>query len=368
MKLRSLLFVFSPTILLCLGFLAKAAEDIPAAAFALADAMQVVETTRLTFEMRTQAGIANGTKTQKELECWRATDLTPARSAFAEAFARAMTRAQMEEATAFLVTPLGKKLVEYMNAVGLKARGLPSPAEPVLSDEEVEAFVKFLSTEAGSKLSSGELQTEDMQKRMIGSLLPMFQKCMEPKSSAQHFADLDVNMTPKERERAAASAADTTRPSESDAIKLVRTMRDDEYLLASLRERVKEGGRPIPKAQRDCIDSIQPTDISAVVAVAIQEQLSAAEVKDAISFYESPAGRKYAETQMSNIERPVELTDFIKAMTVDEVQSLRQFFVLSASRKLMQNNVIQQPASMNRISLRIRDLTDACLRERAGKR
>lgn len=368
MNLRPLLSVLPPAILFCLAFDVEAAENIPPSAFTLADAMQVVDTTRLTMEARTQADIAKGTKSQKELDCWKATDFAPVRSVFAEAFAGAMTSAEMDEASAFLVKPLGNKLVQYMNAEAMKARGWPSPAAPVLTEEEAEVAVKFLSSGAGSKLYGENLQTPALQRRMLDSLMPMFKKCMEPKSAAQHFAGLDASMTPEERARAAASAADKTRPSQADSVKLVRTMREDEYFLALLRQRMNSNSRPLEKAQRDGVESLKPADISGAMAVAVQEQLSAAEVKDAIAFYESEAGRRYVEIMFANIEHPIELEEFMKVMTVDQVLSLRKFFVLSASRKLMQDNVLQQPASMNRVGQRIRELTESCLREREAKR
>jgi hypothetical protein len=368
MKLRPLLPVLSPAILFCAALAAEAAETIPPSALALADAMLVVETTRLTMEARTQADIAKGTKSQKELDCWKVTDFTPVRSVFAEAFAGVMTTAEMDEATAFLVTPLGKKFVQYMNAEAMKARGWSSPAVASLTDEEAEVAVEFVSKGAGSKLYSESLQTAALQKQLLDSLLPMFKKCMEPKSAARHFSDLQTSMTPEERARAAASAADTARTSQSAAVKLVRAMREDEYLLTVLRQRMNTNSRALDKAQRECVESFKPTDISGAMAVSVQEQLSAAEVKDAIAFYESDTGRKYTEIAFMNIERPVEVEDFFKLMTVEQAQSLRKFFVLSASRKLMLDKVLQQPSSMNRVGLRLRELTEACLRERGANR
>jgi hypothetical protein len=104
------------------------------------------------------------------------------------------------------------------------------------------------------------------------------------------------------------------------------------------------------------------------MAVAVEEQLSAAEVKDALEFYESEAGRKFADMVVDNMEHPVDLADFMKTMTVEGAQSLRKFFVLSASRKLMQDKIIEQPASLDRVAQRVRELTQACLREGGGSR
>jgi hypothetical protein len=317
MNLRSLPPVLSPVILLCVAFSAGGAETIPPSAFALADAMQTLESGRLAMEVRTQADIAKGTKSQKELDCWKTTDFTPVRDAVAEAFAGAMTTSEMDEAAAFLSTPLGKKLVQYMNVETLKARGYPTPPAPSLSEEEAEAVVKFLSAGVGSKLYSENLQSA-LQKEMIDSMLPMFKKCMEPKSGARHFAELEASMTPEERARAAASAADKTRPSQSDAVKLVRAMREDEYLLTALRQRMSANSGALAGAQRECVESFKPADISGALAVAVQEQLSATEVKDAIAFYESDAGRRYIEIGFTFFERPVELEDFTELMTVEQ--------------------------------------------------
>jgi hypothetical protein len=367
MKTSSLRLLFSAVVLL-VGYSAEAAASAPDSAFALADAMQVVEGSRLAVEARTQAGIEKGRNSQKELECWKATDFTPVREVFAEAFARVLTSAEIDEARAFLVTPLGSKFVQYMNAEAMKARGWASAPGPSLTEDENEAALKFLSTSAGSKIFSADFQSAELQKQMIDSLLPIFQKCMEPKSAERHLKELDASMTPEERARAASSAADTARPTQADAVKLVRAMREDEFFLANLRQRMNTATRPASTVQRACIEALKPTDISSDMAVAVQEQLSAAEVKDAIEYYESDAGRKFTEIAFDNLERPIELADFMKVMSVEEVLSLRKFFVLSASRKLMQDRIIQQPASLERISLRVRALTESCLRENAGKR
>jgi hypothetical protein len=364
-SLRSLLFTAS---LLFVGLPAQGSEDVPPSAFALADAMQVVETFRLVTESRTRAGIEKGTNSEKELECWKVADFTPVRGVYAETFARIMTSAEMDEARAFLATPLGSKVVQYMNAEGMKARGWPSPSSPSLTEDEGAAALKFLSTSAGSKIYGDDLQSSELQKRLIDSLLPLFQKCMEPQSLAQHFEELDASMTPEERKRATSSAADTTRPSQSDAIKLVRAMREDEFLLANVRHQMNTDTRPLSKVQRACMESLKPTDISSAMAVAVQEQLSAAEVKDAIEYYESEAGRKFTDIAFANIEQPIELADFMKVMTVDEALSLRKFLVLSASRKLMQDKIIQQPASMTRVTRRVRELLESCFRQSGAKR
>jgi hypothetical protein len=91
-------------------------------------------------------------------------------------------------------------------------------------------------------------------------------------------------------------------------------------------------------------------------------------VKDAIAFYESDAGRKYIEIAFTFFERPVELEDFTELMTVEQAKLLRGFFVLPASRKLMLDKILQQPSSLNRVGLRLRELTEACLRERGANR
>jgi hypothetical protein len=368
MKTGSRRPLFTAAILLFVGYSAEAADSVPPSAFALADAMQVVETTRLTMAARTQAGIEKGRSSQKELECWKAADFTPVRGVFAEAFARVMTSEEMEEASTFLATPLGGKLIQYMNAESMKARGWSSVSGPLLTEGEGETALKFLSTSAGKKVYGDELQSPEMQQRMLDSLLPTFEKCMQPKSTARHFEDMDASMTPEERARAASSAADKTRPSQADAVKLVRAMREDELFLAHLRQQVSADTRPGLKAQQACIVGLKPTDISGAMAVAVEEQLSAAEVKDALEFYESEAGRKFADMVVDNMEHPVDLADFMKTMTVEGAQSLRKFFVLSASRKLMQDKIIEQPASLDRVAQRVRELTQACLREGGGSR
>lgn len=368
MKASSLRFLFSTAILLFVGYPTEAATNVPHSAFALADSMQVVETSRLMMEARTQAGIEKGRNSQEELVCWKAADFTPVREVWAEAFARVMTSTEMEEASAFLVTPQGAKILQHLNAESMKTLGWSSASGPSLTEDESAAALEFLSTSAGRKIFGDDLQSAELLERMIDSLLPMLQKCREPKSAAQIFEGLDASMTPEERERAASSAADTTRPSQSDAVKLVRAMREDEFFLVHFRQGMNAETRPVSKVQRACIEGLKPKDISSAMAVAVQEQLAAAEVKDAISFYKSEAGRKFTAITFDNIERPVGLTDFMKIMTVDEALSLRKFFLLSASRKLMQDKIIEQPDSMNRIGQRVLELTESCLRASGGKR
>lgn len=361
MKSRSLRPLFYAPVLLCVAVSIEAAEDVPPSALALADALQVVETTRLTMEARIKAGIETGRNSEQELGCWKATDFTPVRSVFAEALARLLTSAEMDEARTFLAKPLGRKVMQFMNAESAKARGWQWPSAAPLTEEEAVEALEFLSTSAGKKIYSDELQSPEMQKRMVDRMLPMFQKCMEPKSTAQRFENLEASMTPEERERAAASAADKTRPSQSDAIKLVRAMREDELFVALLHQRTKRDTRPMPKARRDCIESLRPTDVTSALVPAVQEHLSASEVKDAIGFYESEVGRKYTNLIFDNLERPTELADFMKVISIDETRSLRKFFVTSASRKLMEDKVTQEPASMNRIGLRLQEFMDSCL-------
>lgn len=369
MKVNSLRSLFLTATLLLVDYSADAAESVPPpSAFALADAMQVVETSRVVMQARTQAGITQGRNSSKELECWKSADFTPVRAIYAEAFARVLTGAEIEEATAFLASPLGSKVVQFMNAESLKARGWPSASEPMLTEDETQAAMKFLSTGVGSKLYSNELQSPELQKRMVDSLLPMFQKCMEPRSTERRLADLDASMTPEERARSAQSAADKTRPSEAEAVKLIRAMREDEFFLANLRDGMNDDTRPVSNVQKACIEGLKPADVSGVMSVAVQDRLSAAEVKDAIEFFESAPGRKFTQLRLENVERPISLADFTKVLTVEEAQSFRKFFTLSASRKLMQDKVIEEPASIQRISQRVRELADSCRRQSEGKR
>jgi hypothetical protein len=63
----------------CVVVSIDAAEDVASSALALADALQVVETSRLALEARTRAGIEAGRNSEQELECLKAADFTPVR-------------------------------------------------------------------------------------------------------------------------------------------------------------------------------------------------------------------------------------------------------------------------------------------------
>lgn len=84
-------------------------------------------------------------------------------------------------------------------------------------------------------------------------------------------------------------------------------MREDEIFVAFLHQPTKADTRPMPQARRNCIESLKPADVTSAVAPAVQEHLSASEVKDAIGFYESEVGRKYTQLIFDNFERPTEL-------------------------------------------------------------
>jgi hypothetical protein len=348
---------------ICAGLSAQAGANPPSEAFALADAMQLMESSRLGLEARIQAGIAQGRKSQKELDCFKSADLGAVRVVFAEAFAGAMTIAEMEEGRNFFTTAEGRRYLQYSNAKEMADRGWSTARVSDLSEEELVAAAKFLASPTGNKIYFQVLQSAEVKDKLFERLLPVLAKCVEQKTPAQYFAELALSM-PASPSTDSASSSRGARASHSQAVELVRAMREDELAILSLRQRISQQRGPAAKGPATaCVEAIQPADITDTIAVSIEEGLSDVETVEAITFYRSEVGKKFTQLSFDSMERATEPMDFIGVIRVEGALELRKFFARPVARKLLLEKITLQQSAMDRLGLRLRELAEKCLQE-----
>lgn len=151
----------------------------------------------------------------------------------------------------------------------------------------------------------------------------------------------------------------------------VQVVRDEPGVIAirMLRQRLDAQSARKPKGPATvCVERIQHADITGVMALTIEEQLSGDEAVEATTFYRSEVGRKFTQVSFDYVERPMGTMDFVAAMTVDGVLKLREFFVRPVARKLLLERITQQQPAMARLDQRMRELAEKCLQGTARRR
>jgi hypothetical protein len=321
-----------------------AADSPSQAALAIADAMRVTETFRVGLKMRARQDVERGGNSQQELDCLEAADLSFVKITYAEALARLLTQAELNEVLKFFSSPVGK-------------RYLAGALAESLSSEERAALGEFLVSDAGAKIST-ELDTPQFRDQLFKRVSSVTSPCREGKTSAERFASLVPAPSPDE----VRAAKEKFTPAAYDQVyALIRAMRHDELVVLALQQRVTANAARLPKQAATCAAGFKPSQFTDVIARPLIGQLSTTEVADALAFYRSKAGQqitqaRFDEARAGAPQRPI--TDYI---TADQGAELLQFLKRPVARKLMEENVLEQKAIEESLAKQMAKVMDACL-------
>jgi hypothetical protein len=142
-----------------------------------------------------------------------------------------------------------------------------------------------------------------------------------------------------------------------DSLRLVSAMREDERMVRSaLAERLRRTG--LSEQDMECLDSFDYPEITQIVASDISLQMTAAEVRDALGYFQSPSGRKIVRRELGILGE----TPFT---TADQTQ-LEKFKQRPAGRKLFRDLILQNASAMAAVMARLtRHLEDCAFNRRS---
>lgn len=141
-------------------------------------------------------------------------------------------------------------------------------------------------------------------------------------------------------------------PAYYDSLRLVSAMREDERMLRVAREEKLQRGRLSPQ-NRQCLDSLEYSEITDIVARQISYSMTSAEVLDALGYFQSPGGRKFVRRELGILGE----TQFT---TLDQAE-LERFKQRPAGRKLFRDMVLKNDTLMAEVAERIQRGLEDCL-------
>ena len=131
---------------------------------------------------------------------------------------------------------------------------------------------------------------------------------------------------------------------EYDSLRLVGAMREDERMLRSaLAEQLRRTG--LSQQDSECLDRFEYPDLTDIVASAISARMTAAEVRDALAYFQGSGGRKF-------VKRELEPTGGVTFTKADQAE-LDKFKRRSAGRKLFRDRMLKNPAAMAEVMARL---------------
>lgn len=338
-------------LLACVSLAGQAAENPPAQALALVDALQLVEGAKKLLIGRIAGGVQRGVNSQQELDCLRAADFSVINVEYAEAFARSLSEPEIDSALKYFSSEAGRRYAQAWSQQGFKP----------LTEQDYGSAGEFFTSEAGRKLLSILMDEKGFRDRLMPQLLPVFDRCMEKKSAAEQFDALAPPATPSE---------DRSPPASKQALRqLIRAMGDDAAFLLAFQQRLPEYGNRISKRNADCIKGIKPAQLTDAFAEQLAGQLTSSEVTDALAFYESKAGQGFRQGSLAQMKLPpgqkISMLDY---MTADQLLEMKEFVKKPVARKLMKDNLTQQKSVMEGVQGRLLQIVQECARQPATNR
>lgn len=142
-----------------------------------------------------------------------------------------------------------------------------------------------------------------------------------------------------------------------DSLRLVSAMREDERMLRSaLVEKLRRTG--LSERDMECLDRFDYPEITDIVASEISGKMTAAEVRDAIGYFQSSSGRKVVMRELE----PASKVPF----TTAEQAELEKFKRRPAGRKLFRDRILKNAAAMAEVMTRLdRHLQDCAFRRQS---
>lgn len=152
-------------------------------------------------------------------------------------------------------------------------------------------------------------------------------------------------------------------PTYYDALRLVAAMREDELMLLAIRatadKRVTRG--EIKQEDIACLEALEFPEVTDIAARRISERLSAAEVTEAIAFFQGASGRQFTR------RRELFLTGKPAAagsLTATDAAAVTAFKGTSAGRKLLTQRITSNAGAMREALARVDPLFGECAYER----
>ena len=139
-------------------------------------------------------------------------------------------------------------------------------------------------------------------------------------------------------------------PAYYDSLRLVSAMRDDERMLRLGRaEKLRQS--KLSEQDVQCLERLEYSEITAIAAQQISGNLTAAEVQDAIGYFQSAAGRKFVQRELASLGEA--------QFTTSDQAELERFKQRPAGRKLLRDVILKNAAVQANVAARIdRQLQD----------
>jgi hypothetical protein len=136
-----------------------------------------------------------------------------------------------------------------------------------------------------------------------------------------------------------------------DSLRLVSAMREDERMVRfALAEKLRRTG--LSEQEMECLDRFEYPEITDILASEISVKMNAAEVRDAIGYFQSSSGRKL-------VKRELGTTGEVPFSKADQAE-LDKFKQRPAGRKLFRDLILRNPAAMAEVMARLDRHLQSC--------
>jgi hypothetical protein len=136
-----------------------------------------------------------------------------------------------------------------------------------------------------------------------------------------------------------------------DSLRLVGAMRDDERMLRLARTQRSTRSK-LSDQDVECLDRLEYPEFTAVAARAISDNMTSAEVLDALGYFQSASGRKFVKRELGILGE----TQFT---TTDQAE-LERFKQRPAGRKLFRDLILNNDAIMAEVAERVDRHLEGC--------
>jgi hypothetical protein len=146
-----------------------------------------------------------------------------------------------------------------------------------------------------------------------------------------------------------------------ETVRLVRSMRADELLIAALHAGLDGDTRAgkWTKEQAACLSKVKYPLLTDAVALSLSSKLTDAEVAEAIAFYRSDVGRKVTQHTYQDLKGKLD-TNILRGLSAEEASEVARFSKRPAGRKLIQEQIVNRPDVQQRVAQRLRLTIDDC--------
>jgi hypothetical protein len=140
-------------------------------------------------------------------------------------------------------------------------------------------------------------------------------------------------------------------PAYYDSLRLVSAMREDERMLRLIREQKSQRTTLSPQ-DRECLDNLEYPELTDIVARQIGYNMTAAEVQDALGYFQSSGGRKFVKRELGMLGEG-------QFATTDQAE-LEKFKQRPAGRKLLVELILKNDAVMVEVGQRVDRRLEDC--------